>query len=184
MAEEPWRRVNVTIRRVAMSGRLPRLRPWTWSVLLLLGWFVVPGWLQRGLVGEVAPRFDTTDLSGRAFDVGQSGGRPTLLYFWGAWCPICAAMQPSINAVAGDHPVVTIALRSGTRSELVAQVRKEGFAARVIPDEDGAIADSFGVRGVPALYVVDRDGRVQFSTTGYTTELGIRARLWLAATLD
>lgn len=161
-----------------------RLRPWAWPALLLLAWIAVPAWIQRDMVHDIIPAIDTADLSGQAFDLADSGGHPTLLYFWGIWCPICAAMGQTINAVAGDHPVVTIALRSGTRSELINHVRREGFSARVIPDTDGAIADSFGVRGVPALYFVDRDGRVRSSTTGYTTELGIRMRLWLTARLD
>lgn len=167
-----------------MKGVLRRLRPLAWPAVLLLAWIAVPAWFQRDMVRDIIPAIGVTDLSGQAFDLAESGGRPTLLYFWGVWCPICAAMGQTIDAVAGDHPVVTIALRSGTRSELVNHVRREGFNARVIPDTDGTIADSFGVRGVPALYFVDREGRVRFSTTGYTTELGIRMRLWLAARMD
>ncbi len=167
-----------------MKGVLRRLRPWGWPAVLLLAWITVPAWFQRDMVRDIIPAIGVTDLSGQAFDLAESGGRPTLLYFWGVWCPICAAMGQTIDAVAGDHPVVTIALRSGTRSELINHVRAEGFSARVIPDSDGAIAETFGVRGVPALYFVDREGRVRFSTTGYTTELGIRMRLWLAARLD
>jgi hypothetical protein len=31
---------------------------------------------------------------------------------------------------------------------------------------------------VPASFVVDGAGRIRFATVGYTTEAGLRARLW------
>ena len=47
-------------------------------------------------------------------------------------------------------------------------------------DEDGAISKRYGLRGVPAVFVLDGSGKIRFSSVGYTSELGIRIRLWLA----
>jgi len=43
----------------------------------------------------------------------------------------------------------------------------------------GVIGAEYGVSGVPASFVVDSAGIIRFAEVGYTTEWGLRARLWL-----
>ena len=50
----------------------------------------------------------------------------------------------------------------------------------VLMDEDGEIARSWGVSGVPATFVVNTSGDISHAGMGYATELGMRLRLWLA----
>ena len=50
----------------------------------------------------------------------------------------------------------------------------------VVVDEDGRLARSWGVGGVPATFIVATDGRISYAGMGYSTELGLRARLWLS----
>jgi hypothetical protein len=59
-------------------------------------------------------------------------------------------------------------------------MRREGFTLPVFPDPEGTIAARFGLRGVPAIFIVDAGGTVRYAMTGYTSELGLRVRLWLA----
>jgi hypothetical protein len=40
------------------------------------------------------------------------------------------------------------------------------------------------VRGVPASFVLDGDGRIRFASVGYTTGVGLRGRLWAAGQLE
>jgi hypothetical protein len=47
-------------------------------------------------------------------------------------------------------------------------------------DETGEIARHWGVAGVPASFIVDREGRIKYAGMGYATEIGLRARMWLA----
>jgi len=50
----------------------------------------------------------------------------------------------------------------------------------VIIDEDGILAKQYGVRGVPASFIVNPEGIIAFTEIGYTTNWGLRIRLWLA----
>jgi peroxiredoxin len=50
----------------------------------------------------------------------------------------------------------------------------------VLMDESGVLARRWGVRGVPATFIIDSEGRVDYAGQGYSTELGLRLRLWLA----
>jgi peroxiredoxin len=73
-----------------------------------------------------------------------------------------------------------VALQSGDAAEVQAYMDKEGFRVPVVLDEDGAIGKSYGIRGVPAVFILGPDGNIRFSTMGWTSELGLRFRLWLA----
>jgi hypothetical protein len=42
------------------------------------------------------------------------------------------------------------------------------------------IAAQWGVRAVPASFIVDGAGQIRFLEIGYTTGAGLRLRLWLA----
>jgi hypothetical protein len=50
----------------------------------------------------------------------------------------------------------------------------------VISDPQGGIANTWGVKGVPTTFILDGEGKIRFVEVGYTTGLGLRARLWLA----
>jgi hypothetical protein len=50
----------------------------------------------------------------------------------------------------------------------------------VLLDDSGDWAQTFRVRGVPASFIVDQQSMIVSSVSGYTTELGLRVRLWFA----
>lgn len=137
--------------------------------------------LDRGLVSGPAPPFEGSLLDGRPFATAQLSGTPALIYFWASWCPICTAMQGTIASLAGDYPLVTVAMQSGGQAELERYVREHGFDVPVFPDPRGDLATRYGLRGVPAIFVLDGNGTIRFALTGYATELGLRLRLWWAS---
>ncbi len=88
--------------------------------------------------------------------------------------------QGSIQAINEDWPVLTIAMQSGDADEVSKYLRDEGLDWATIVDESGELSRGFGVTGVPASFVLDGAGQVRFKEVGYTTNWGLRARLWLA----
>lgn len=65
---------------------------------------------------------------------------PVLVDFWAAWCPPCRMIAPSVEAVA---------------EEFAGRVR----VGKLDVDANGAIADRYGITGIPALLVF-RDGEI------------------------
>lgn len=108
------------------------------------------------------------------------GKGPAIIYFWGEWCGVCAMMQHAVSAVSADYPVLSIALRSGTDSAVGQYLRQKQLPWQVINDPRGDIAQRYGVKVVPALFIIDADGNIVFTSVGYTSEWGLRLRLWLA----
>jgi thiol-disulfide isomerase/thioredoxin len=157
-----------------------RLRRWSRDIaLVLLVVFAVQWWHSRNLVEGTAPPLVGLTLDGSSYQLDPSTG-VTLVHFWAEWCPVCRFEQDSIDRIAKDHRVITVATTSGEREEVQAYVDEHGLGMPVVVDNSGKLARSWGVQGTPSTFIVDEDGVIVFASTGYSTEIGLRLRLWLA----
>lgn len=57
-------------------------------------------------------------------------------------------------------------------------LKRENLSYPVIVDEDGEWANVYGVKAVPASYIIDSKGVIRFIEKGYSSETGLRLRLW------
>jgi thiol-disulfide isomerase/thioredoxin len=161
-----------------MSEKLKKsLLTWTGLIVLFIG---LQLFVNRDLASGMPPPIVGTTPEGQPFAGLNSLKKPAVIYFWASWCGICKSMQGMVRDLAGDTSMVTVALQSGDAAEVQAYMDKEGFRVPVVLDEDGAIGKSYGIRGVPAVFILGPDGNIRFSTMGWTSELGLRFRLWLA----
>lgn len=165
-----------------MSSRYPNWLILTVQILSLLGlYFLLSAWQHKGLIQGEAPKFAAQTLDGRYFSLNENKDSPLLLHFWATWCPVCSLEHDSISDINGDWPVITVVMQSGNAEELSRYMVEHGLEVPVIVDEHGALARRFGVRAVPTSFVIDTNGDIRFSEMGYTTEIGLRARLWWVA---
>jgi thiol-disulfide isomerase/thioredoxin len=149
-------------------------------VLLLALILAVRAWQQSGVASGPAPALTGTLLDGKPATLKAFAGRPVLVHFWATWCPICRAEQGSIDDLARRIPVITVAMQSGERNAVAEYLRKEALSFPVLNDPDAAIARQWGVRAVPASFIVDGAGQIRYVEVGYTTGVGLRLRWWLA----
>jgi thiol-disulfide isomerase/thioredoxin len=150
------------------------------ALLLLVLILGIRAWQQSGAASGPAPALAGELLDGKPVALAAFAGQPVLVHFWATWCPICRAEQGSIDALARDVPVITVAMQSGSRADVIQFLRKETLSFPVLNDPDGVIAAQWGVRAVPASFIVDGAGQIRFLEIGYTTGVGLRLRLWLA----
>jgi peroxiredoxin len=160
-----------------------RRRLLRWSVegaFLLLALYLIHLWQTWDTVKGTAPALSEATLSGERFSLDQERGRPLLVYFWASWCPVCGITSGNIDRLSQNHAVITVAMQSGSDAELRRHLETEALNFSAISDPDGRIANRWHVKGVPTLYILDKQNRIRSTTVGYTSSLGLRARLWLA----
>lgn len=136
--------------------------------------------MQRDIVSGMAPNVSAVMLTGQQFDLYQDKNRPILIHFWASWCPVCKLEQSNIQNISQDYPVITIAMQSGNDDELKQFMKEEQLSFKVINDEFGLISKKYHIRGVPVSFIVNKDNKIDFVEMGYTTELGLKIRMWWA----
>jgi len=147
-------------------------------LLVLVVVLGIRGWQLKDSVSGPAPAIDAQLLSGEHIQLQDYRGRPVLVHFWATWCPICKFENAGINAIADDYPVLTIASWSDGESEVRQFMQQQQLDMPVIIDADGEWARLYGVTGVPASFVIDAAGVIRFRERGFTSETGLRLRLW------
>ena len=55
------------------------------------------GSAQAQNVGEKAKLSNVELFDGSKFDAKSEEGKPTVIYFWASWCPICHSEMPNIE---------------------------------------------------------------------------------------
>lgn len=152
---------------------------WTVEIIIILTIIsLVRLWTQRDIVSGIAPNISASMLNNTTFDLYQHKTRPILVHFWASWCPVCKLEQSNIENIAQDYSVITIAMQSGDNTELAQFMREEKLSFKVINDEFGRLSKLYNIRGVPVSFIVNKNNEIDFVEVGYTTELGLRLRLW------
>jgi thiol-disulfide isomerase/thioredoxin len=140
--------------------------------------------VPRGLAPDLAFTLLQPDGSQRATTLAQwraaHPGLPVALHVWAEWCPICRAEEHSVTRLSADWPVLTIAMQSGEAAAVSRVLAQRRLPWATAMDARGEIARQFGFKAVPAFVVVDAQGQMRAPTAGYTSEIGMRLRLWWA----
>jgi peroxiredoxin len=175
-------RTGAAAARLWRAALALRWRRWALEALVVLALFLgIRAWQQQGVADGPAPPLAGVLLDGRSFDLlAAAKERPVLVYFWASWCSVCRLQQGTIDNVARDHDVVTIAMRSGDTAAVQRHLAEHALTFPVLNDPQGTHAAQWGARAVPASFVVDGEGRIRFVEVGYTSGWGLRSRLWWA----
>lgn len=137
-------------------------------------------WQTRHAPVGKAPEVNGVLLDGASVSLEQYRGKPVLLHFWATWCPICNIEQKSIDALADDYAVLTIAMDEASRQEIRDYMKHKQVDYPVLHDPASVIAQRYSIKGVPSSFIIDPEGEIRFVEVGYTTGIGLRLRLWWA----
>lgn len=132
--------------------------------------------------GALAPEFRVKDTEGAPFRFAEERGKkPVLLFFWSIFCEPCRLEMPVLQKMHVQYKdsgldVVGVSLDGEPlKSSIRGFVKQEGYTFKVLIDELDSremfkAADAYGVAGTPALFLVDRAGRILLSRVGRVKE--------------
>lgn len=152
-----------------------------YGLIVALIYTAVNWWRQP--VMPANPQLQLTDYQGQAVDLAaMSENKPTLIYFWGTWCPICSVTSPTIDklAAADNYPVVTIAIKSGSDQQLHTYMSEHNYRFTTVNDQEGEIFADWQGQVTPS-YVILKDGKMTQGLTGIQPEWSLKLRLWLSS---
>lgn len=159
------------------------------TLLMVLGVVVaVQAWQTRDVPSGPAPDLAFTllqpDGSGSQTTLAAwraaHPGQPVALHVWAEWCPICRTEEHSVTRLARSEPVLTVAMQSGPPDAVARVLAQRQLPWATAMDPRGDIARALGFKAVPAFVVVDAQGQLRGASVGYTSEIGMRLRLWWA----
>jgi cytochrome c biogenesis protein CcmG/thiol:disulfide interchange protein DsbE len=114
--------------------------------------------------GSPAPDFQLKNLKGSLVRLSTLRGQPVVLHFWATWCPHCLSEMPLLESASRDlsaRGAQVLAINLGEpRKKVERYARDQGLNFTILLDTHGKAAQAFGVVGLPATVVIDREGRI------------------------
>ena len=130
---------------------------------VLLGLLGMAG--RPPLVGAPAPEIALKDLQGQEVRLSDLHGKVVLLNFWATWCKPCKEEMPAMQASyerLREQGVVVLAVNELEDVEKVAEhIKTHGHTFLVVMDHNNGVANRYGVVGLPASFLIDRQGIVR-----------------------
>ena len=110
--------------------------------------------------GVQAPDFKMKTIDGKTFKLSQLKGKTVVLDFWASWCPDCRKDAPEVVRMYKEYAPQVEAWRKaceqfGITYTQVSELKKF---------KETDIAKAYGVKWIPSMVVVDKEGKVALST--------------------
>ena len=126
-------------------------------------------------VGDRLVLATVTILDGQVRDQAYWNEKNTLVQVWATWCPFCSKQNAHLNQLIKDIPpnslnILTISFDNN--EELVHGYMKKNRYDFPVAMMTPALIDAIGKRrGVPELYILDKEGRVIQKDYGLMVDL-------------
>jgi peroxiredoxin len=128
--------------------------------------------VPRPEAGRPAPAFQALDLAGDTVSLEGLRGSPVLLNLWATWCAPCRKETPYLQSLheqfgAQGLKVVGVSVDAfGARRDVESFMTEFGVTYQILHDPAMRSMDVFWVAGLPATFVIGRDGTLLWAKLG------------------
>jgi cytochrome c biogenesis protein CcmG, thiol:disulfide interchange protein DsbE len=127
---------------------------------------------ERVEIGSLAPAYRAVSLAGDSVSIEQQRGKVLLLNVWATWCHPCRTEIPELRAIHDKYKargleLVGVSVDSDGADDGIREFMNEfkmNYAIWRDPDE--RVSSRFLIVGVPATFLIDRDGILRWRKTG------------------
>ncbi len=134
---------------------------------------------------KVADDFTLKTADGPTVKLSEQRGKVVLVNFWATWCPPCKEEMPAMQRLHERYrkdAFVLLAISVDADSRVVQPYLTEHrFTFTVGLDSKMEVANAYGVRALPASFIVDRDGTLTAMAIGPRHWDGSASRALVAA---
>lgn len=136
--------------------------------------------LSIGILHKQAPGFHLQSLDGRTISLADyRGKKKVVVTFWASWCGPCRMETPALREFYQQHA------KSASEFEILAinidefRGAAQDAAAEwqmpfpVLLDPRKKTAEAYEVFAIPTLFVVDRNGQVEYGRVGFEPNIQI-----------
>lgn len=122
--------------------------------------------------GAALPEVAGLTLAGDSLALSDLEGAPLLVNLWATWCPPCREEMPYLQSLhdrLAPRGLRTVAISVDDRSaraQVQSFIDEVGVDFDVLLDPSGRSMDVFQVIGLPATFLVDREGVIRLFRLG------------------
>src|SRR5438445_8825792 len=122
--------------------------------------------------GEQAPLFDLDDMEGKRRSLSEFLSRgATLLVFFKVSCPVCQFTLPFLERIAGTSGLQVVGISQDDREATREFLDEFGITFPTLLDTAKSgypVSNSYEITHVPSLFLIEPDGRISKSVSGFS----------------
>ena len=108
--------------------------------------------------------FSLFRLNGGTATLSEYKGKAVILIFWIIQCPFCREEMPELeklHRMFKDRGLEIFAINRNEDGDTIKEFMNEnGYTFPVMLDSDGSVSSAYRVSGVPAVFILDKDGKI------------------------
>lgn len=122
--------------------------------------------------GFPAPAYRAVDMQGQMVSLESLKGDVVLLNMWATWCGPCRMETPFLQELYEQHAergfhIIGASMDTGNAADQVEMFTEEyGVTYTILLDPQMRGMDSYQVLGLPATFLIDREGVLQWMKYG------------------
>lgn len=120
------------------------------------------------------PELITVDQQPAALKDYVGNGKPAVVAVWATWCQPCHVeldhMKSYLDKWENDYGANVLAVSVDQRHlirRIDPLVQRKGWKYDILVDTDGQLQSVLGFRSIPTMYIVDGEGKIVKTFTGY-----------------
>ncbi len=121
------------------------------------------------ITGKTISNSRMTDMEGRSYNLKELKGKIVVMNFWFINCPPCRNEIPHLNEVVkkyeSNKDVVFLAVALDEKYDLKKFLADNPFQYHIV-DNGRYVVSNYGINSFPTHLILDREGKVNFHTTG------------------
>lgn len=123
-------------------------------------------------VGEPAPNFSFAGKDGQKQQLSDLKGKVVFINFFATYCGICMTEMPRIQKelfeqYKNDTDFVVLAIAQNKQPDIDRYREKRKLTFPIVQDEEGSIFNLYASDLIPRNFVVDKNGKLIYSSVGF-----------------